>query len=117
MRPLQEATRNGRPSPASQTAAVRSELVSNGVCHLDASAGGGFGVNVVRAFSKRRGHERVVAGGTRVRAQLSRDRDAERVGIHDGYHRTHDAAPAPSGVSRHLPARARSAASARGARR
>jgi hypothetical protein len=47
----------------------------------------------------------------------TRDRDAERVGIRDRYYRTHDAAPSPSGVSRHLPARARSAASARGARR
>ena len=41
--------------------------------------GGGFGLNLVRALSERWGLERVVAGGTRVWAQLARA--ADRAGI------------------------------------
>ena len=38
----------------------------------DLESGGGFGLNLVRALSERWGLERVLAGGTRVWAQLQR---------------------------------------------
>jgi hypothetical protein len=53
--------------------------------------------------------EHVTATEAELAARIhAKDRDAERVVVHDRYHRTHDAAPLPAGVSaREQNARAR----------
>jgi hypothetical protein len=150
MRPLEETTRNGRPSPTSRTVTVPSELdrlraacrhqalaidtlidavsirrtrvaapkAENGDHRLanDRARARGRG-DTPQALEARLALEVHASAAARIVIRAhTRDRDAERVGIHDRHYRRHDAAPSTSGVSG-LAASARAAASARGAAR